>query len=669
MTTKSMMVRVGADTKDMERGLSSAQKKIKAFHTSINQVGKRIMVAGAAVAGAVGLMVKNYVKAGDEVHKMALRTGFTTESLSELRYASQICGADLGALEKGVKKMSKTIMDANDGLATYVRAFDRIGLKAKDLIDLSPEEQFDKIARAIARLENPTLRAATAQEIFGRAGTQLLPLFAEGEAGLEKLRKKAHELGIVFDQEAANRAAKLNDAITTLKASVTGISMKLAEKLVPALTVVADHITDVFVNIRGNAKTFSKSVLGFFKAIVLGAEYTGLAFHGIQLLIFQGAALLGELAMAQIKMLTAPLQLLAKIPGAAGEPARLILKEVGKVTGDLATITAGYNDEAFKQASQVGEIKKQFKDLLGLIDKAGDAFGKMGKKTGETLANTVLPPARAIGPALAASFGVVAPAAKDTSRILANVVTEMEDNVYGYKRAWQETMQTILAGAREITGGLDAVFSQFHANEAMRIDNEEKKKTDAIESWFEREREKIEATITNEEEKVAALEALDEEKARRENALQHKMDKERRKLERKRAKAQKASAKFAAGINVAEAITKALTAGPLIGQILSWIVAGLGMIQISKIAAMPLPALRRGGRIEKAAIVGEEGPELFMPGRSGTIYPLHGGARMAGAFTFSPIVNIYTKSLDDYAINHAAEKIFAALEKERERFG
>ncbi|UCD57869.1 MAG: hypothetical protein JSV16_01800, partial [Candidatus Hydrogenedentota bacterium] len=58
MTTKSLMVRVGADTKDMERGLSSAQKKIKAFRTGINKIGRVMMVAGAAISGAVGMIVK-----------------------------------------------------------------------------------------------------------------------------------------------------------------------------------------------------------------------------------------------------------------------------------------------------------------------------------------------------------------------------------------------------------------------------------------------------------------------------------------------------------------------------------------------------------------------------------------------------------------------------------
>ena len=176
-------------------------------------------------------MVKNYVKAGDEVHKMALRTGFSTEKLSELRYASQIAGADIGALEKGVKRMAKTITDAGEGMATYIRSFKRIGIEVKELKGLSPEEQFDKIATAIANVEDPTIRAATAQDIFGRAGTQLLPLFETGAKGLEELKQKAHEMGIVFDQEAANKAARLADAQVTLKQAVSGLTIMIADQI------------------------------------------------------------------------------------------------------------------------------------------------------------------------------------------------------------------------------------------------------------------------------------------------------------------------------------------------------------------------------------------------------------------------------------------------------
>ena len=258
MTVKSLLVKFGSDTAAMEAGFKKADGLIQKHSEKFKKAGRAMAVAGAAIVGSVGLMVKSYVAAGDEVHKMALRTSFSTEALSELKYAAEISGATLADVEKGVKKMSKTIVDASDGLTTYVRAFDRIGLTAEELIELSPEEQFDRISQAIARVESPTIRAAAAQDIFGRAGTKLLPLFAAGEEGLEALRAKAREMGIVFDQEAADKAAALNDSITTLKGSFKGVTMAVAEQLTPIIKDLADKITAIVVKVKAWMKQHPK---------------------------------------------------------------------------------------------------------------------------------------------------------------------------------------------------------------------------------------------------------------------------------------------------------------------------------------------------------------------------------------------------------------------------
>jgi len=128
---------------------------------SFQRMGRTMTIAGAALLGTMGGLVREYAKAGDEVHKMGLRTGFTAERLSELQYAAQISGTNLNALEKGVKRMAKTITDASEGMTTYQRAFDRIGVNYEELARLKPEQQFDAIAEAIARVEDPTIRAAT----------------------------------------------------------------------------------------------------------------------------------------------------------------------------------------------------------------------------------------------------------------------------------------------------------------------------------------------------------------------------------------------------------------------------------------------------------------------------------------------------------------------------
>ena len=64
---------------------------------------------------------------------MAKRTGFSTEALSELRFAAEQSGADLGTLEKGVKRMQSTLLDAELGLSTAVDALETAGPQRRGL--------------------------------------------------------------------------------------------------------------------------------------------------------------------------------------------------------------------------------------------------------------------------------------------------------------------------------------------------------------------------------------------------------------------------------------------------------------------------------------------------------------------------------------------------------
>jgi len=335
-----------------------------------------LTAAGAVITGTVGLMVKSYIRAGDEVHEMALRTGFSTAALSELGYAAKICGTDLGEVEMGVKKMSRAIVDAKGGQITYVDALSRINLKAEELIALSPEEQFDKIARAIAGVESPTIRAAVAQEIFGRSGTKLLPLFKEGPAGLEALRKKAHELGIVFDQEAADKADALNDAIATLKSSFAGIGNVVAGTLVPAITGLVEKITGAIVKV----KEWMTAHPGLSSAIFKVATVMGLLMAAIGPVLIVLPTL-----VASLKMLG-----LAKMA---------LLGPIGLVTAALAGLAVGYlavkdaQDKAREAAKRYDEVAGAFREKLqqaataagltsaefdALTKKYGDNYAAMG---------------------------------------------------------------------------------------------------------------------------------------------------------------------------------------------------------------------------------------------------------------------------------------------------
>ncbi len=288
--------------------LKGISGKLQAMSKQCRMAGMAMTAMGTVIVGGMTKMTLSYAKAGDQVAKLAKKTGFTTEMLSKLRYAAEISGASLDTLAKGVKRMAKTIVDASEGMATYIRSFDRIGLSAEALMKQNPEEQFRTIALAIAGLENATMRAATAQDIFGRAGTELLPLLAEGADGIEALMQKAEELGIVFDAEAAAAAERFNDSILTLKTSFMGFGAVLAENLTTVLPDLIEKMTDIITGI----KDWTEKHPGLTKAIVFSTLALGLlmlalgplliALPGLPMLIHGVTAAIAKMTLAAFSL-------------------------------------------------------------------------------------------------------------------------------------------------------------------------------------------------------------------------------------------------------------------------------------------------------------------------------------------------------------------------------
>ena len=252
-TAKKTTGKIGGFFSKMQGRFQGAASKIPIVGSALAQLatpaGAATLAIGALVGG-LAASIKSFVSTGDEIQKMATRTGFSTEALSEMRHALQISGSDIKGFENGIRRMSGFIEDSKDGLATSTDALDKLGISVQDLQGLSPEESFRVLSSAIADLPDEVQKAALAQDVFGRSGTRLLPLLQEGSAGIAALRQEAHELGIVFDQDAADSAAEFSDSMTRLKGRFQGIAFTVARNLVPTLTKIIDWATEIIPKIK-----------------------------------------------------------------------------------------------------------------------------------------------------------------------------------------------------------------------------------------------------------------------------------------------------------------------------------------------------------------------------------------------------------------------------------
>lgn len=261
-------------------GVDALEKSLRRVESAVGDVVKEVKESAAsATVFATGFFpaIKNAISSatqalgefGDAFDKMSGRTGISTETLSEYAHAAAMCGADISNVEGALKGMSRYLDDAAIKGGDAKAAFDRLGLSATELLVASPERQFETIAAAIARIEEPTERAALAMKIFGDDGQKLLPLFSSGADGLQAMKEEARTLGVSLSGEAAAGGAAFVDATTRLQTAVHGAGLAFAELFAPALTSIANGLSKVVSKIA----TFAREcpVLSGGIALVVGA--------------------------------------------------------------------------------------------------------------------------------------------------------------------------------------------------------------------------------------------------------------------------------------------------------------------------------------------------------------------------------------------------------------
>src|SRR5690554_4416022 len=144
-----LAVAIVGDTKDLEKNFKGVTDKVDGFSkkmkntgTNVTNAGKSLLpLTGVITAAGAGLfaLAQNTANAGDQIQKMALRTGFSTEALSEYKHAADLSGTSIESLENGVKRMQRSIYDAERGLSTATEALGAMGLSVDDLAGKSPE--------------------------------------------------------------------------------------------------------------------------------------------------------------------------------------------------------------------------------------------------------------------------------------------------------------------------------------------------------------------------------------------------------------------------------------------------------------------------------------------------------------------------------------------------
>ena len=212
-------------------------------------LGKGLAVAGAATAAVTAAAIKaadSFVSAatevasyGDNIDKMSQKMGISAEAYQEWDFVMQHCGISIESLKASMKTMA-------NAAETNSEAFERLGISQEEIANMSQEDLFGATIEALQQVENETERTYLAGQLLGRGATELGPLLNMTAEETAEMKDQLHELGGVMSNEDIKAAAAFDDQLQDMQTAFAGIKRGMMGDFLPALTGVADGLTDIF---------------------------------------------------------------------------------------------------------------------------------------------------------------------------------------------------------------------------------------------------------------------------------------------------------------------------------------------------------------------------------------------------------------------------------------
>lgn len=275
----ALRLSINLDSKEANKGLDDfkantdeAENKSKLNFSKIKGaiVGAGITTAIVGASKALYGMATDAAATADRIDKLSAKTGLSKEGFQEWDYVLAQNGASIEGMQMGIKTLTGLMDSAASGTTSAQDTFKALNLTWDDGNGKlkSQEQMMEEALYALADMENGTEKARLATELFGKSGSELMPMLNGGSEGMKELQARAHELGLVMGDEAVTAGVVLGDTIDDVKKSFGAIVTQIGVYVMPIIQTLLDWILAHLPQIQAVFK-FTFSVIGTVINIVI----------------------------------------------------------------------------------------------------------------------------------------------------------------------------------------------------------------------------------------------------------------------------------------------------------------------------------------------------------------------------------------------------------------
>jgi soluble cytochrome b562 len=249
--------------------------------SNMDKMARRAALGAVALAGSIVALTRSSANQIDSLSKQAAQVGILTRNFQAMSLVANEAGVSTETLTSQIAFMQRNLVELGRGTALQTRAFQQLGLTIRDLQGLSPDQQFERIATALAGVQDPAQRTALAMEVFGRSGRAAINMLEGYTDALEDARRFQEGFGLAVSQTSAQAIERANDALGRLMSGFRGVGNVLAVEAAPRVEAFSNRMIELIIqtnaiNRSAEILTNTLRVMGVIAATVAASQIPAL---------------------------------------------------------------------------------------------------------------------------------------------------------------------------------------------------------------------------------------------------------------------------------------------------------------------------------------------------------------------------------------------------------
>jgi lambda family phage tail tape measure protein len=275
-------VTLGLDSAEFSRGIDAASRKLEQFGQAAQKYGS-IGVAALTAAGAAAL------RYADELSDAAKANDVAVASILQLSNALANNGGKADNVTKMLASFSAAIDKAAGGSFEAQKMLKGLGISLEDLRMGSVDELFRKTVAGLADMPDSLTRSARAADLFGKAskGVDLVGLNEDLSKNNQLTKEQGDKINAAGD--AFDKLAQRARDTATVLASELGPPLKATLEYIDSLKGKTEGLGPIFKSVFQTVAVLGSDVAFIFEAIADEISHTAENAKLLAKLDFSGA--------------------------------------------------------------------------------------------------------------------------------------------------------------------------------------------------------------------------------------------------------------------------------------------------------------------------------------------------------------------------------------------